>query len=444
MRLSSDGIEIPLGVVKNSSCSFGFSQGLNRSPFSVDLSAKEGHLLTVAPTGSGKGISSVIPTLLSYPGNTVVLDPKGENYAVTARYRRSLGQRVVVLDPFSITGEEQTDSLDPLKSLSIADPNFYDEVKALADHLMLGILSENDVFWDTAARQLLTTLIVYVKCKGSPFKQGLEQVIRLMNLPIEKLQGLLKGFLNGSGQNLVRYVQPFEYERKTASSVLGVLRTHLEYLMSPRVLTNSLYTSFDINELIEPGKLTIYLVIPPDKLVSHRGLVRCWLGVLMNVMIKARKRIQPETLFVLDEAAQIGAMEEVKQAINLLRGYGVRVWSFWQDLSQIKSLYPEDWNSIINNCQAVQMYGFSNLAACREAGELLGFYGYEQLMELDRNEQLIQLKGQLPVVANRLDYLTDHQYKGLFESNPYYITNTKATELDVCKEVVDVSEKIMV
>lgn len=50
-----------------------------------------GHLMTIAPTGAGKGVNCIIPTLLRYPGPVTVIDPKGENYAVTAEYRRQLG-----------------------------------------------------------------------------------------------------------------------------------------------------------------------------------------------------------------------------------------------------------------------------------------------------------------------------------------------------------------
>jgi hypothetical protein len=49
---------------------------------------QDGHMLTCAPTGAGKGIGAVIPNLLDYPGSAFVLDLKGENYAVTARARR--------------------------------------------------------------------------------------------------------------------------------------------------------------------------------------------------------------------------------------------------------------------------------------------------------------------------------------------------------------------
>ena len=62
----------------------------------------EGHLITFAPTGAGKGVSCIIPALLTWDGPAIVIDPKGENYAVTARRRLELGQRVALIDPFNV------------------------------------------------------------------------------------------------------------------------------------------------------------------------------------------------------------------------------------------------------------------------------------------------------------------------------------------------------
>lgn len=45
----------------------------------------DGHVLTVAPTRSGKGVGLVVPNLLNYAGSMMVVDPKGENWAVTHR-----------------------------------------------------------------------------------------------------------------------------------------------------------------------------------------------------------------------------------------------------------------------------------------------------------------------------------------------------------------------
>jgi len=45
------------------------------------------HVLTFAPTRSGKGVGLVIPTLLSWPASAVIHDIKGENWQITAGWR---------------------------------------------------------------------------------------------------------------------------------------------------------------------------------------------------------------------------------------------------------------------------------------------------------------------------------------------------------------------
>ncbi|MDQ7079020.1 MAG: type IV secretory system conjugative DNA transfer family protein [Robiginitomaculum sp.] len=61
---------------------------------SVQLSYKrDRHLLTVAPTRSGKGTTAIIPNLLTYEGSCLVIDPKGENALITAERTRNNGTR---------------------------------------------------------------------------------------------------------------------------------------------------------------------------------------------------------------------------------------------------------------------------------------------------------------------------------------------------------------
>ena len=45
------------------------------------------HVLTFAPTRSGKGVGLVVPTLLSWPASAVIHDIKGENWSITAGWR---------------------------------------------------------------------------------------------------------------------------------------------------------------------------------------------------------------------------------------------------------------------------------------------------------------------------------------------------------------------
>jgi hypothetical protein len=49
------------------------------------------HLLTIAPTRSGKGVGAIIPNLLLADRSVLCIDPKGENARVTTRARRRFG-----------------------------------------------------------------------------------------------------------------------------------------------------------------------------------------------------------------------------------------------------------------------------------------------------------------------------------------------------------------
>jgi Type IV secretory system Conjugative DNA transfer len=71
------------------------------------------HALTVAGSRAGKGVSLIVPNLILYKGSAFVIDPKGENAAITAGRRgkgtrkkgAGLGQDVYVLDPFDVSGK---------------------------------------------------------------------------------------------------------------------------------------------------------------------------------------------------------------------------------------------------------------------------------------------------------------------------------------------------
>ena len=60
---------------------------IGRSGKSGKLLSYDGavHLLTMAPTRSGKGVGTIIPNLLLLDRSVICIDPKGENARITAR-----------------------------------------------------------------------------------------------------------------------------------------------------------------------------------------------------------------------------------------------------------------------------------------------------------------------------------------------------------------------
>lgn len=80
---------------------------LGINPFTNKLLRHDGpeHISLMAPTRSGKGVGSIIPTLLTWKHSVFVTDVKGENWHFTAAYRRDvIKQRVIKFDPMCSDG----------------------------------------------------------------------------------------------------------------------------------------------------------------------------------------------------------------------------------------------------------------------------------------------------------------------------------------------------
>jgi type IV secretion system protein VirD4 len=155
----------------------------------------DGHILTVAPTRSGKGVGCVVPNLLTYPGSVLVTDPKGENVAVTARARRSLGQFVHAIDPFDAVGG--TAAFNPLDLVDPRSADAVDDARLLADMLVVPDAKNGgeQVFRNEEARGLLSGLILHVAASAPTELRTLAYVRELLTHRPERFSHLLKEML---------------------------------------------------------------------------------------------------------------------------------------------------------------------------------------------------------------------------------------------------------
>ena len=394
------------------------SRGLNAIEFNGD-----GHLITIAPTGAGKGRSCIIPNLLNYQGSAIVVDPKGETYKVTARARKAMGQRLVRLDPFHLISDEQPDSFNPFDILEFTGSVVNDEVRAMVE----AILGESanfrgDPFWDEAARSLIAGLALYLATHIDSSKRNLIE-LRTLLYKDDVVYGIAKtldeegGMLKEAYEEMSTYLQAAE---RTRADILTSAQHYFRQYGSPSIKNCLSTTSFDLSDLLQGNPTTIYIVVPPSKLISHHRLLRAWIGAFI-ALISTRKEIPIyRTILLLDEAAQLGYFRALETAITLLRGYGLTTWSFWQDMSQLRQLYPHSWESLLNNCAVVQLFGFRNYKVARDFGEIMGV-GAESLRDIAPDEQALIIDNEGPLLARKLDYLADKLFQGQFDPNPHYV-----------------------
>ena len=82
-----------LGRTGLTSRPIGFAPGVASASGNLITYSGDGHLITFAPTGTGKTSGPVVCNALTHPGQLIVLDMKGEIYKATAQARRNMGRR---------------------------------------------------------------------------------------------------------------------------------------------------------------------------------------------------------------------------------------------------------------------------------------------------------------------------------------------------------------
>jgi type IV secretion system protein VirD4 len=379
----------------------------------------DGPICVIAPTGSGKGRDFLLPNLLTYTGPVIALDPKGELSAVCGRARRAMGHRVAVLDPFGVTGKP-SDRLNPFDLFSLPGSMLEPDAEMLAAQLGEGKRSDKDPFWFDTACGLVAGLIAHVAIKSEkPSLTGVRAMLHHEDLPyhlavlLDKNDGLSE-FVR---QEFLAFLK--HCSDRTRDCVLSTAITYVKSLGSASVAESLADSSFPLVDVVRGDSLDVFITVPPEKLASHRALIRLWVATLLTAVMRRRRIPERRTLFVLDEAAQLGAFDPLLTAATLLRGYGLQLVTVWQDLAQMKSRYPLDWATILNNSAAVLSFGQAHFSACREYGELLGIDPRE-LMAMEADRAAAAIRGEGVKQVRRMNYLRDAMFARLAEPNPYF------------------------
>ena len=140
------------------------------------------HVFTAAGNRSGKGTSQIIPNLYLWPGSAVIIDPKGENAAITAQHRAKVdGHQVVAIDPFNESGlpSEFTGTFNPLDMIDIESDEAIDIAGMIADAMIVKA-NAKDMHWDESARDLITAVILHVCDTEEPEHRHLGTVRQLL------------------------------------------------------------------------------------------------------------------------------------------------------------------------------------------------------------------------------------------------------------------------
>ena len=411
--------------------------------------AGQRHLLTVAPTRAGKGVSAIIPNLLTYRGSALVIDPKGENALLTAKRRKALGQGVHLIDPWGIAAPTlglAAARFNPLDMLKADDPDLVENAVLIADALVVGGEGK-DRFWDDEARAFLVGMILWVATAPEEAKsRTLGRVRDLLMLDAEEMAAQFEKMIaarhpavNAAG------TRAMQKEEKLLSNVLATVQSHTNMLDSPRI-RESLSGSDVRFETLKTAPVTIYLILPADRLDTYGRWLRLLVqqAIVVNARNVAAKPKRP-ILFLLDEMAALGRLAMVEQAYGLMAGFGMQLWGIVQDLSQLKRLYGDGWETFVGNAGVLQYFGSRDRMTAEYFSALCGVTTVwnistaistavgasenrttsaaqrplifpDELMTLRGERQLLLIENGYPVIADKTPWFQDQELKRLADA----------------------------
>ena len=343
----------------------------------------ERHLLLFGPNGTGKGTRFLIPNLLTIKDRSIVVfDPKGELAAVTADYRRTVSD-VVMLNPFDVLGLGSA-GFNPLAALDPHSPLFYDDAAALGEALIR--MESKDPHWSESAQGLIVAIIMWVKLQYGD-EANLEMVRELLTAaetvetfigengkPHERITGGLRytatQMVLDGGYEIASLAGRFVgRETNELSSIRSTGDTQTRWLLSKPMRDDLKKPGVDFRKL-KDKPTTIYVILPAERMRTHST----WLRLVVVSALRALYRPGGlRTLFLIDEMPALGHLGPLEDAFGLVRGYHVQIAGICQDLAQLKALYNERWESFLANAGVVQGFAPNDLTTAdwmsRRAGQ---------------------------------------------------------------------------
>lgn len=424
-------------------------------------SGDDRHLMLVAGSRAGKGVSLIVPNLLLYEGSVLALDPKGELAQITAKRRaRGLNQGVHVLDPFDASGPETREfraRFNPLAEIDSNSPTAIDDAALLADALIVDDGSEKH--WTNAARELIKALILDTLLRPKeerhlgtvrdffllhPDQENDEptsgQNARLLDIA-ENKKSAFDGLLAGLAAGLVA-----KNEREFAS-IVSTAEVQTGFLDSKPLRESVTASDFKLADL-KRQKTTVYLCLPASRMSTHAKWFRVVVTLAMLMCERVPQKPEPPLLMLLDEFPVLGYMRPIEAAAGQIAGFGVRIWTVLQDLTQLKRHYKESWETFMGNSGTTIFFGNSDNTTLEYVSRKLGKIGFditrdtkaspsarlggarafdeqlqmvsllephevEMMFAREYHRALVLSPGMPPLVVRRADYRTDEPLKGL-------------------------------
>jgi type IV secretion system protein VirD4 len=367
------------------------------------------HICVIAPTRSGKGVGLVVPTLLSWPESVLILDRKGENYAMTAGWRQKYAKNVILrFDPaepgisccWNPLGEirfgtrYQVSDAQNIALMVIDDDgkgiqgnHFRSAAFELLVGLILHALYKSPTVGREPSLQDCAHMLTGVGSFATPDnrERALDEsdpralsalFFEMRDVSLEETDAAREAQLaiRGAGQRFS------DTPSRELGSIISTANNALSLYRDPIVGENTSRSDFKIADLMDyEDPVSLYFITTPRNADRMKPLARLLLTQIVLGLAdrmefdKGRSKTahKHRLLLMLDEFPTLGKLDVFEGALAYIAGYGMKAYIITQDVQQLYKAYS-NYESIISNCHIRIAYAPNKLETAEWLSKMTG------------------------------------------------------------------------
>ena len=338
--------------------------------------------LVIGGSGAGKTRFYAKPNIMQCNTSFVTLDPKGEILKSTGHLLEAKGYEIKVIDLINMN---KSFGYNPFQYI-------HDDIEILK--LITNLIRNTtpkgsqtgEPFWEKSETAILQALMLYLFHYAPKEEQNFSMIMEMLSYaevreddeayvsPLDELFFRLKTD-DPNSIALKQYLIYKDAAGKTAKSILISVGVRLA-VFNLRELSD--LTRFDELELEMIGirKTALFAIIPDNDSTFNFLIGMLYTQLFQTLYIQARdcphESLPIHVHFLMDEFANVALPDEFDKLLSTMRSRNISVSIIIQNLSQLKALYKDSWESITGNCDETYYLGGNEQSTHKYISDLLG------------------------------------------------------------------------
>lgn len=340
------------------------------------------NILVVGGSGAGKSRGFALPNIMQCCCSMVITDPKAELLRKTGGLLEKTGYEVRVFD---LINPDTSFCYNPFEYVH-DDKDVLRLISNLIQNTTPKGSQSSDPFWEKSETALLQALMLYLLHEASPEEQNFAMIMEMLGSAQVKEEDedyespldILFDRLEMRDPDSIAVKQYHIYKQaagKTAKSILISVGVRLAAFNLPQIakLTNT--DELDLSSMGE-RKVALFCCIP-DADTSLNYLVGMIYSQLFQTLYYMADRVHGGALpvpvnCIMDEFPNVSLPNEFEKILATCRSRSIYCSIIIQNMSQLKALFKDSWESLVGNCDEFLYLGGNEKETHKYVSELLG------------------------------------------------------------------------